>query len=578
MSFSATPIRADAHSASFTRFALLSMFMLTVCGRGNSFYVATNGTPAGPGTMDHPFDLNTALSGRVGGPGTTFWLRGGDYQIGHIDTRIAGAPGKPITFRQLPGENARVDGSLTFFDSDGYLVLRDFELYSSDTNRLSGQMGMGFNPTDINPVIGIACYSPNFSFINLVVHDQTRSGIYVSETSTNTLIYGCVVYNNGWASSDNAEGHSIYVQSQTGTRQIADNLAFNAAGANYHVYENRVGGRLTGVTLDGNVAFNAGALQAVRAYRDWIIGVDAPALDADGIVLKNNMGYCSSDFPAPQDVQIGREGINGGVALLDNYFPQGLSMNDWAIAAVSGNVFGAQDTNSVVHLNQILTPLAAAWDRNTYFRPDGAGAFLNNATEYSFSDWQDLTGYDLNSSFLVGRPSGTKIFVRPNQYEPGRANIIVYNWSDLDTVPVDVSSVLDEGATYEVRNAEDYFAAPVLSGVFDGKPLYLPMTNLTVAVPNGPLLTPPPTGPAFNVFVLLPRLVRLETSRVNGQMQFSWPTNAGYWVLQSAGNLSTNADWTDATNSPAVVDGQFVESLPQAAKSQFFRLRAVPSN
>jgi len=563
------------NAARSARLCVLCVLLFPVGSEGNDLYVSPAGTPSGPGTMAQPYDLATALAGQLGQPGDTFWLRGGSYVIGHVDTKIEGAPGQPITFRQLPAEWARIDGSLTFYESMGNVVLRDFELYSSDTNRLSAQMGAGFAPTDIRPVIGIACFSPNFSFINLVVHDHTRSGIYISEVSTNTRVYGCVLYNNGWASPDNAEGHSCYVQSRIGTRELADNVAFNAAGVNFHIYENHSGGRLTGVTLDGNVAFHAGALQAVRRYQDWIVGVDLPAISADKIVLKNNMGYLPPASAAQDQVQIGRDGINGSVALLNNYLPLGLSMNNWTIAAVAGNLFAAGSRNYIVNLDQSQVSLAAAWNGNSYFRSETAGAFMGNSVEKDFPDWQNATGYDRNSSYVVGQPGGTRVFIRPNRYEPGRANLIVYNWNNLDTVPVDVSSVLTAGSAYEVRNAADFFAAPVLSGVFDGQPLSLPMTGLTVAAPNGPLLTPPPTGPAFNVFILLPRFVRLQATAVDGQAQVSWTTNSGNWSLQFTENLPQNNGWTDDTNVPAVVGGQYAVTNLNVQRPRFYRLRAA---
>jgi hypothetical protein len=89
-------------------------------------------------------------------------------------------------------------------------------------------------------------------------------------------------------------------------------------------------------------------------------------------------------------------------------------------------------------------------------------------------------------------------------YEPKRANIIVYNWSAASSVMADVSHVLGVGDAYEVRNAQDYFAAPVLRGTYNGGGLDLPMTNLTVAVPTGWTDTSavPRTGTQFNVFVL----------------------------------------------------------------------------
>lgn len=554
--------------------------------RAGDLYVSTNGTPSGPGTLAQPYDLATALSGRAGQPGDTFWLTGGTYAIGHIDTKIQGAPGQPITFREVPGERARVDGSLTFWDSAGNVVLRDFELFSSDTNRVSTETNVGFNPTDITILPGIASYSPNMSFINLIVHDETRHGIYIAETNHNNLIYGCVIYNNGWRAPDNAEGHGIYAQGTTrnvsGDREIADNIVCNNSGAGLQVYENESNYLyLAGITLDGNVAFNAGAIQNVRAYRDWIVGVDAPAKSADQIVFENNLGYFPSVPGYDDAAQIGRQGINGSVAILNNYLPQGLEVNNWTNATVSGNVLAAQSTNyymdnHMVGLDHTLAPLKAAWNGNTYLVVTNGRWFLNNSNALNFSGWQSATRFDSNSVYQVWTTIGTKIFMRTNRYEAGRANIIVYNWDNLSNVAVDVSSVLVPGEPYEVRNAEDFFAPPVLSGVFDGQPLNLPMTGLSVAVPNGPMLTPPPTSPAFNVFVLLPRLVRLQAALAAGQVLVSWPTNSGDWVLQSTPSLSAGGTWVDVTNTPALVADHEIVTNGISGSAQFFRLRPAP--
>ena len=39
-----------------------------------------------------------------------------------------------------------------------------------------------------------------------------------------------------------------------------------------------------------------------------------------------------------------------------------------------------------------------------------------------------------NNTYYSARPTGTKVFVRPNKYEPGRANITIYNWDKAATV------------------------------------------------------------------------------------------------------------------------------------------------
>src|SRR5262245_45964051 len=129
----------------------------------HDLYVSPDGTPSGPGTVSEPYDLATALSGEVSEAGDTFWLRGGNYRLGHVDTTIHGLRKKPVTFRVVAGEHARVDGSITIYNTIGYLVFRDFELHSSDSNRVSSQIGVGFEVTDIIILPGIGCYAPNVS-------------------------------------------------------------------------------------------------------------------------------------------------------------------------------------------------------------------------------------------------------------------------------------------------------------------------------------------------------------------------------------------------------------------------------
>jgi hypothetical protein len=466
-------------------------------------HVTPSGHSFGSGSVEQPYDLVTALSGLAGKPGDTFWLHEGVYPIGKLETKLHGAPDQPITFRQMPNERAQVIGSLTLWDSIGYVIFRDFELYSGQAGRVSRQTGVGFSPTDLpNFNGGIEVYAPNYAFINLVVHDTVRSAFYTSAEATNTLIYGCIVYNVGWVSPDNAEGHSFYLQ---GPGEVSDCITFNSTGVNFHLYANSEGSSLRNLTVDGNVAFGAGTLQQVRLSRDWIVGVDSPSVAADNIVLKNNMGFVTADPITLTQVQLGRENMNGAILVCSNYWPQGVVLNNWSNATFSGNIIAPQNSDPAVELQQNLTKMNGRWDNNYYSQSSNREKFRSGSMNCNFADWKKNTGFDSASSCKLGRLNGTKVFVRPNRYEPGRANIVVYNWDNSPKVAVDVRSVLDVGTAFELRNAEDFFSPPVLTGTFDGQPLQLPMTGLSVAKPMAALRTPPPTGPTFNVFVLLPK-------------------------------------------------------------------------
>ena len=104
---------------------------------------------------------------------------------------------------------------------------------------------------------------------------------------------------------------------------------------------------------------------------------------------------------------------------------------------------------------------------------------------------------------------GVTVFVRPNRYERFRAHVIVYNWDKRPVVTFDPSSVLRNGLEYEVRDAQNYFGAPVTTGVYTkGATISLPMTNLPLAPTAGDVtVAPRHTAPEFGVFVLRARIL-----------------------------------------------------------------------
>src|SRR5260221_14055104 len=110
-----------------------------------------------------------------------------------------------------------------------------------------------------------------------------------------------------------------------------------------------------------------------------------------------------------------------------------------------------------------------------------------------------------------------------------------------------------------------YCRAPSgMSGEYYSPRLERLMTGLTVAVPNGPMITPLTTGPTFNVFVLLSLESQLREALVNGQIQLSWPADSASWGLQFTPTLWPSTTWTDVTNTPAVVNGHNVLAVPNS--------------
>jgi len=139
------------------------------------------------------------------------------------------------------------------------------------------------------------------------------------------------------------------------------------------------------------------------------------------------------------------------------------------------------------------------------FVPSCDGWPCANATTYPYANWLLLTGLDAGSTYTPGPPTGVWTAVRPNAYEPGRANIVVFNWDLNPTVTVDLSaSGIRVGDSYQIRDVENWYNGPVVSGVYTGSPVAIPMTGLTVVQPFGSVPYPVVhTAPQFGVFVLL---------------------------------------------------------------------------
>ena len=146
------------------------------------------------------------------------------------------------------------------------------------------------------------------------------------------------------------------------------------------------------------------------------------------------------------------------------------------------------------------------WSGNTFYaNPSlaqwGYGPAGGAPSPYSYGGWLAATGLT-NPGTAVNAIPPDKIVVRPNAFEPGRANIAVFNWSNAPTVNVDLSNVLPVGQAFTIVNVQDFYGAPVASGTYAGGTVSLPMTGILAPIAGGSGVRGPTTGPTFNAFVV----------------------------------------------------------------------------
>ena len=467
------------------------------------WYASPTGSSTGDGSR-RPWDIQTALHGGNGKvqPGDTVWLRGGTYtSTTPINSTLAGTASAPVVVRQYPGERAMLDarGATSptnrgdFFTASGdYSTFWGFEVMDSDPDR----------STDTRPNV-IVVHASHVKLINLIVHDG-GIGFYTFAEQVDVEIYGCLAYNNGWQEAVFGNGHGIYAKSNAGPVYLRDNILFNQFGYGIHIFTIVGPDGLTNIHAEGNVSFNNGAVDANPVNSpnaNILFGGDEPVRNG---TLVDNMTYFSPNVGV-HNLLIGfGTTVNQDLTVRNNYAVGGMLLAEvgpWQSLIMTDNSLFGSTSDMIWLRGSTLSGFQLA--NNRYYRDPSAQAWGYINTDYGFTGWQGITGVGATDRAVTSNPAEPKVFLRPNRYEPGRANLIIYNWSRQATVPVDLSGVVRVGDHYDIRNVQDYFGAPVLSGTFGGGPVDVPMTGVTAVVPiGGSPTTPPQTGPDFGVFVV----------------------------------------------------------------------------
>ncbi|MAT45600.1 MAG: hypothetical protein CL609_24990 [Anaerolineaceae bacterium] len=433
----------------------------------SEFYVTTSGSPNGDGSLNHPWDLDSALldSGNVRG-GDIIWIKGGTYhpniEPSKYNVKISGDDNNPVIVRAFPGERVSIDGGIQVYSPN--VVIWGLEIFSSNTDRVASESGS--NPSDLDRPGGLAVYNKNVALINNVVHDGGH-GITDQNPAGNNIIYGNLSYNTGWLGPDRGHGHGYYGQNEFDTKFIYENIMFNNfSNYSYHIYGES--GPLQNFVFSGNVAIND----------TFLIGGYEPAVN---MTLTENYTFNATTKLGYRSEQ--NDSVNFNQNRLWNPNSLALEIQGWKNANISNNCISS-DNNFLAELDQPSDAGSYVWDNNLYFSEISNPFNLENST-LSWSKWQSSTGFDKSSNYNTKLSTNYDIVVRPNYFENKRGNVIVYNWQKANSVTVDISALgLQNGDRYIIHNAQDFYKGTI-DGVYTGQPITIPMTGWSTTIPIG---------------------------------------------------------------------------------------------
>jgi hypothetical protein len=284
-------------------------------------YVAVDGSPDGRGTKDSPWDLESTLAGRQKvAAGDTVWIRGGTYKHPNRElgspgyaVKLAGEEGKPVHVRAASGERVTIDGGLTVQAPSTHLWIWDLEILVSENFSMSRRVEEpGSHPQSYNrPWGGLNVHAGHgCKYINLVIHDNAQ-GISFWSAATESEVYGCIIYDNGWDAPDRGHGHAVYTQNKEGTKTISDCIMTGGYGYTMHAYGSSRA-YVDNYLVEGNVCYRGGP---------FLIGGGRPSRN---VCARENCLYGISmriGYSAPynEDCRICDNLIVGGALQINNY-------------------------------------------------------------------------------------------------------------------------------------------------------------------------------------------------------------------------------------------------------------------
>jgi len=405
-------------------------------------FVSLSGSSSASGTQADPIDLATALSSSSPAqPGQTIWIEEGVYQ-GSFESEVSGSAGLPISIKPLPGQRVLINSHNSGINDAGLRVngqWTDFygiEATSSDTNR--GNTTQRY--PNVEAKSGIAVFGAHTNIFNCLTYDNIGGGIDFWKTAIDSTIHGNIIYNNGFAHSGRGAAHGVYTQNTTGYKNITNNIIFFGFQTGIHPYSTGAA-PLNNFTIENNVWFLAGASDPRDNQQKTNLIVETKAGIID-MVIKNNKGYSQVN----RGSSINARTLSGNVEVRDNYLAERLE------------VYGLWD------------PIP----------------FTNNTIYGNIDDADTLLIPSASNTLSTVKPTtGTKVFVDANGIDPRRGRVVIYNYGNANSVNVDLSSILKNGEAYRIHSVMGLFQEALVTGVYNGSLISIPMGTINPPQPNG---------------------------------------------------------------------------------------------
>lgn len=610
------------------------------------WFASPMGTPTGDGSITNPWDLQTALNNTTDiQPGHTLWLRDGIY-TGQFDSFLQGTASQPITVQSYPGEKAILNGNTVSYtpgpivpnpnpplvnpnkgiynrvkkfywslDPEGQADFYDRALLNPNLNQNGLKLINLPKPAVLNPQGGYVHYKnfeitclgsfereltlPNFfrldgiylhnslavgnKFIELVIYNNSGTGISSWKNSGEQEFNGCLIYNNGWTDLTTIRGHgpAFYVQNQTDdVKLFKNNAVFNNYSGGFEIWSaaqnTTIPDYVKNVDLIGNTVFKGGG-----AFSNWnfatnvILATDwsnpsTPANVARNMNVFDNSLYHSTDYSFTGTSGFGTSLVLGWNS---NAPIENINISNNFISGINDAIRFNFATNSLIFNNNIH------WGRYVYHQPDNtincdiSNWTFNNNTYYTrfanafrqygapFIDrnivqWQTDFSIDPSSTRLITSSFQEYTKVRAFDYSNNKYLVTLVRRNGQN-VALDIASQVSGfsipiGTPYRIIDTENYHAEASLpfSNIYSGTPVIFNMQSAAYEMPQNNIVSvKTPTN--FGCFIIEFDLCTNTTAQLNLPNQ----------TCVDTGSLTNLAQYVSSAPNTGVFSGIGIQQI-----------------
>jgi len=396
----------------FILFIFVNLLAVQVSLLAKDCYVSSDGKSSNLGTLNSPWDLESTLEGKKKIlPGDTIWLLEGTYRYPDRTSKSAGYIVRLGGTRDKPVNILPLPGVRAVIDGGMTIMFTCQYLYIWNIEILTSE---NFTMTRIFAAKG----SP-------LPKDYNRPFVGIALQGSNCKLINLIIHDNGngIGCGNNSKNSEIY-----GCIIYDNGWKGPDRGHGHAIYtQNEEGGKVV-----SDCIMTGGYGWTMHAYTS----PNEPA-HVDNYLIKNNICYNAGEFL----------------------------------------VGGANPSHNITLWHNILYGLDM---RVGYSAPYNEDCELKD--NLIINGQLYITGYKKvinENNRIIGksdkRPDKPQVEIFPNNYDKNRANIVVFNWTKLPIMQIDLKSFLKTGDEYKFLDPKNFFGEPIASGIYDGNSVSVPV-------------------------------------------------------------------------------------------------------